>query len=81
MTRRSKRLSTTTSSDGTPAPKKRLGYDGKMTELNQQEKSRDLIKQCLCKLEEGIWWRILPVEEKYDDISVGVGVDWGDMLP
>ena len=30
---------------------------------------------------EGIWWRILPLEDGYDDISVGTGINWEDLLP
>ena len=34
-------------------------------------------------MNEGIWWRILPLalEDDYDDISVGMGIDWEDLLP
>ena len=27
-----------------------------------------------------MWWRILPLEDGYDDISVGIGINWDDML-
>ena len=31
-------------------------------------------------LTEQIWWRILPVDEAYDNISVGIGLTWDNLL-
>ena len=28
----------------------------------------------------GIWWRILPIDDYYNDISVEMGVDYEDLL-
>ena len=46
-----------------------------------KEITRSLLQTCMDTLSEGIWWRILPLEDGYDDISVGMGIDWEDLLP
>ena len=46
-----------------------------------KEITRSLLQRCLQTLNEGIWWRILPLEDGYDNISVGMGIDWEDLLP
>jgi len=40
-----------------------------------KEITRSLLQTCFRSLSEGIWWRILPLEDGYDDISVGMGID------
>ena len=46
-----------------------------------KEITTSLLQRCMDTLSEGIWWRILPLEDGYDDISVGMGIDWEDLLP
>ena len=46
-----------------------------------REITRSLLQRCMDTLNEGIWWRILPLEDGYDDLSVGMGIDWEDLLP
>ena len=46
-----------------------------------QEETMLLLRECFSKLSENVWWRILPVEDDFDDISVGMGIHWEDLLP
>ena len=46
-----------------------------------KEITRSLLQRCFQTLNEGIRWRILLLEDGYDDISVGMGIDWEDLLP
>ena len=46
-----------------------------------KEITMSLLERCFQTLNEGIWWRILPLEDGYDDISVGMGINWEDLLP
>ena len=46
-----------------------------------QEDSLQSLKDCFWSLKEKVWWRILPIEEDYDDIATGMGLDWEDLLP
>ena len=46
-----------------------------------KEITMSLLQRCFSTLNEGIWWRILPLEDGYDDLSVGMGIDWEDLLP
>ena len=32
-------------------------------------------------LKEGIWWRVLPLDDRYDDIVAGIGINWQCLLP
>ena len=43
--------------------------------------SFDLLCKCFTTLNAGIWWRIIPLGDGYDDISVGTGIEWDDLLP
>ena len=84
MARRSKRLSTSTK-DAPTYRKKRSGQSvpEPEPELDPKEKSKALLEECIGKLEEGIWWRILPLrlEKEYDIMSVGMGIKWEYLLP
>ena len=46
-----------------------------------KEKSMCLLQQCFGLLTSQIWWRLLPIDDGYDDISVGIGIDWQYLLP
>ena len=46
-----------------------------------KEITSSLLQRCMDTLSEGIWWRILPLEDGYDNISVGMDIDWEDLLP
>ena len=51
------------------------------TDQISKEITLSLLQEGFRTLSEGIWWRILPLEESYDDIAVGMGIDWEDLLP
>ncbi len=40
-----------------------------------------LVQQILAQAVPGVWYRILPVDEYDDDITVGTGVEWQYLLP
>ena len=44
------------------------------------EVSKALLQQCFGILKEGIWWRVLPLEDMYDDVGSGIGIDWDYFL-
>ena len=46
-----------------------------------EEKTSSCLQRCFAALSEGIWWRVLPLEDDFDDICVDIGVDWDDLLP
>ena len=88
MRTRGKRSLDTT--DSSPVhPLRRGGENNNTDGLSQRmhrtqtpkEITRSLLQTCMDTLSEGIWWRILPLEDGYDDISVGMGIDWEDLLP
>ena len=45
------------------------------------EVSKALLLECFGTLKEGIWWRVLPLDDMYDDIVSGIGIDWQYLLP
>ena len=45
------------------------------------EATRSLLHQSLQELPDGIWLRILPLGDTYDDMCYGTGVDWEYLLP
>ena len=45
------------------------------------EVSKALLQQCFGILKERIWWRVLPLDDRYDDIGSGIGIDWEYLLP
>ena len=45
------------------------------------EVSKGLLQQCFGILKEGIWWRVLPLDDMLDDIGSGIGIDWEYLLP
>ena len=45
------------------------------------EVSKALLLECFGTLKEGIWWRMLPLDDMYDDIVCGIGIDWQYLLP
>ena len=51
--------------------------------LSIEQQTMELIQLAFRNLSEGVWWRILPVEDELlDDIGVGIGLDdWEDLLP
>ena len=57
------------------------GLQGMQQGMTATEISTDLLQRCFGLLQEGIWWRILPIDHSYDDISVGIGIDWEYLLP
>jgi hypothetical protein len=45
------------------------------------EECFDLVQRILAQAVEGFWYRILPVDDHDDDITVGTGVEWQYLLP
>ena len=86
-TRRKRSLDTTDSSPVNPL--RRRSEETVTDRLSERvhrtrtpkEITMSLLQRCFQTLNEGIWWRILPLEDGYDDISVGMGINWGDVLP
>ena len=77
------RSSTKSSKDDYPSKKhavasqtRTLGGSGDI-----QEDTISCLQHCFGSLAKSIWWRILPLDDDYDDISVGMGVDYEDLLP
>ena len=46
-----------------------------------QKKTMFLLQCCFEALAEGIWRRILPLDEDIDDIACRMGLEWDDLLP
>ena len=57
------------------------GLQGMQQGMTAIEISTDLLQRCFGLLQEGIWWRILPIDHSYDDILVGIGIEWQYLLP
>lgn len=48
--------------------------------LAAKEISTDLLQRCFQSLQEQIWWRIVSLDDSYDDIPVGIGIKWNYIL-
>lgn len=46
-----------------------------------EEETMRLLQDGFSALKERVWWRILPIEEDYDDVAFGMGLQWEDFLP
>jgi len=87
MAQRSHRISKIShAASGRPSKrsKRRGGGDSIRTNSTpEEESSSSLLIKCFDRLKTGVWWRILPTEDEdeYDDVSVGIGINWEHLLP
>ena len=78
-----------TSNDGRTYPFKKLKGNNNSSShtdvvrpiLSPKEITASLLQQCFKCLCTRIWWRLLPLQDGFDDISVGMGIQWDDLLP
>ena len=49
--------------------------------LGGKEDSKSLLNDSFNTLNDTIWWRILPLDDGYDDNSIGMGIEWEELLP
>ena len=61
------------------------GSDGGSKRLHRLQEMEGetmrLLQDGFSALKESIWWRILPIDEDYDDLAFGMGLQWEDFLP